>query len=389
MKHGNAARSASVRCPSRLRMADSCSITAFTTHVGLCFGYIDEIMEFTKGHPSSILLIYTGGTIGMRLDAGAGALMPFDFKQIHQAVPELIKFAIKIDVHTFDTLMDSSDMDPSVWVRLATIIQDNYNRYDGFVILHGTDTMAYTASALSFMLGNLAKPVILTGSQLPIGAPRTDGRENLISSVEIAAAKDADGNAMVPEVCIFFGGKLMRGNRATKINSESFLAFTSPNMPPLAEAGINIRYNNALIRRPETNDELIVHRNLDTRVSILKIHPGITPQVVKNILLGPETRAVIIETYGSGNAPSAQWFLQTVREAVQMGKILVNVTQCPAGCVDMDIYATGKNMKNAGVISGYDSTTEAMLAKLFCLLGSGRSNESIKEKLCENLRGEI
>lgn len=338
---------------------------------------------------SSILLIYTGGTIGMRLDAGAGALTPFDFKQILSAVPELRKFAIKIDVHTFEHLIDSSDMDPQAWVKLSEIIRDNYAAYDGFVILHGTDTMAYTASALSFMLDNLAKPVILTGSQLPIGAPRTDGRENLISSVEIAAAKDSKGRAKVPEVCIFFGGKLMRGNRATKINAESFQAFTSPNLPPLAEAGINIRYMEPIIRKPAEGSELVINTNLDTRVSILKIHPGITPQVVKNILLGPETRAVIIETYGSGNAPSTGWFLQTVHEAVAMGKILVNVTQCPAGMVDMDIYATGKNMKNAGVLSGYDSTTEAMLAKLFCLMGRGMDNDEIKTALEQNLRGEI
>lgn len=325
----------------------------------------------------------------MRVDSAAGALMPFDFSQILHSVPELKKFAIKVDSHTFDTLIDSSDVDPQMWVKLSRIIEKNYDRYDGFVVLHGTDTMAYTASALSFMLDGLSKPVVFTGSQLPIGVPRTDGRENLISSVEIAAAKDESGRARVPEVCIFFGGKLMRGNRATKINAESFMAFTSPNLPPLAEAGISIRYIEPLIRRPEPGQKLSVADKLDTRVSILKIHPGITPQVVRNILLGPETRAVIIETYGSGNAPSADWFLQSVREAVSLGKIVVNVTQCPAGMVDMDIYATGKNMKNAGVISGADSTTEAMLAKLFCLLGRGLDNESVAREIGRNLRGEI
>ncbi len=338
---------------------------------------------------SSILLIYTGGTIGMKLDSKAGALSPFDFTQILDAVPELGKFAIKIDSYTFDELIDSSDVDPGLWVKLALLIRDNYDAYDGFVILHGTDTMAYSASALSFMLEGLSKPVIFTGSQLPIGVPRTDGRENLISAVEIAAAKDRDGKARVPEVCIFFGGQLMRGNRATKVNAESFLAFSSPNLPPLAEAGINIRYNDTLIRKPQYYSKLHINTELDTRVSILKIHPGITRQVIRDILLGEETRAIIIETYGSGNAPSSDWFIQAVREAVDMGKILVNVTQCLAGTVDMSIYATGKNMLDAGVISGRDCTTEAMLAKLFCLLGESSDPAFIRRAVYEDLRGEL
>lgn len=337
---------------------------------------------------SSILMIYTGGTIGMKTDAGAGALMPFDFKQIHAHVPELNKFDINIDTYTFETPIDSSNVDPQLWVKLAGIILENYNRYDGFVILHGTDTMAYTASALSFIIEDLGKPVILTGSQLPIGVPRTDGRENLISSVEIAAAKDALGRARVPEVCIFFGGQLMRGNRTTKINAESFRAFTSPNYPPLAEAGINIRYYDGLIRKAPQNMPSL-NGKLDTRVSILKLHPGITNQVVRNVLLGAETRAVIIETYGSGNAPTADWFIGTVKEAVDMGKVVVNVTQCASGMVDMDIYATGKHLKNVGVLSGVDSTTEAMLAKLFVLLGKGLDNTAVAQALAMNIRGEI
>ena len=242
-----------------------------------------------KRTKASILLVYTGGTIGMMQDPNDLTLKPFNFKQILAEAPELGKFAYKIDSYSFNPIIDSSDVEPSLWQKLAWLISTQYSRYDGFVILHGTDTMAYSASALSFMLGNLTKPVIFTGSQLPIGAPRTDGRENLISSVEIAAAKDSDGHALVPEVCICFDNMLMRGNRATKVDSDNFRAFRSVNFPPLAEAGISIRYNTSLIRRPESWDApLQCSQDLDTRVSILKIHPGITPQVVRNILCGDQ-----------------------------------------------------------------------------------------------------
>jgi L-asparaginase len=339
---------------------------------------------------SSILLIYTGGTIGMKEDPSIQALRPFDFSQILEEVPELSKFAYRIDSYTFDPLIDSSDVEPSLWVSLAELIESRYDMYDGFVILHGTDTMAYSASALSFMIEGLTKPVIFTGSQLPIGAPRTDGKENLISSVEIAAAKDEDGHAIVPEVCICFDNVLMRGNRTTKINSDNFRAFRSENMPPLAEAGINIRYNTSLIRRPGSWDSRpVFHKELDTRVSILKLHPGITPQVVRSILCSPDPRAVIIETYGAGNAPSKEWFISLINEAAGMGKILLNVTQCLAGSVNMDIYATGKTLKEAGVINGYDSTTESALAKLFHLMGRYSDEEEVRKGLENNLRGEI
>ncbi|MBQ7811825.1 MAG: type I asparaginase [Bacteroidales bacterium] len=344
----------------------------------------------TAADKSSILLIYTGGTIGMKEDPTVQALRPFDFSQILEEVPELGKFACRIDSHTFDPLIDSSDVEPSFWVELVGLIEEKYDEYDGFVILHGTDTMAYSASALSFMIEGLTKPVIFTGSQLPIGAPRTDGKENLISSVEIASGKDSKGHALVPEVCICFDNVLIRGNRATKINSDNFRAFRSDNLPPLAEAGISIRYNTSLIRKPEAWDTRpIFHKTLDTRVSILKIHPGITPIVVRNILCGEGTRAVIIETYGAGNAPSKEWFLSIVKEASAMGKILLNITQCQAGSVNMDIYATGKSLKEAGVINGHDSTTESALGKLFFLLGESQENEFVKARLGENLRGEI
>lgn len=339
---------------------------------------------------SSILLIYTGGTIGMKEDPVLQALTPFDFRQILEEVPELAKFAYRIDTYTFTPLIDSSDVEPSLWKALADLIDERYDDYDGFVILHGTDTMAYSASALSFMIEGLTKPVIFTGSQLPIGSPRTDGKENLISSVEIAAAKDSEGHAVVPEVCIYFDSLLMRGNRTSKINSDNFRAFRSENLPPLAEVGINIRYNNALIRRPASWDTRPAFTtSLDTRVSILKIHPGITPQVVRNILCGKETRAVILETYGAGNAPSSGWFLDILKEAARMDKILLNVTQCMAGSVNMDIYATGKSLKESGVVSGYDSTTESALAKLFHLMGTNPDNNDVKELLKRDLRGEI
>ena len=339
---------------------------------------------------SSLLLIYTGGTIGMKEDPSIQALRPFYFSQILAEVPELRKFAYKIDSLTFDPLIDSSDVEPSNWNTLVRIIEEKYDEYDGFVVLHGTDTMAYSASALSFMIEGLTKPIIFTGSQLPIGVPRTDGKENLISAVEIAAAKDEDGHALVPEVCICFDNVLMRGNRTTKINSSNFRAFRSENLPPLAEAGISIRYNNDLIIKPsDWNERPIFHKHIDTRVSILKIHPGITPQVVKDILCSKDSRAVIIETYGAGNAPSKGWFIDLVKEASQMGKVLLNVTQCKLGSVDMDIYATGKCLKEAGVLSGYDSTTEGALAKLFHLLGQFDDNSLVKFSVEKNLRGEI
>lgn len=339
---------------------------------------------------SALLLIYTGGTIGMKQDMKDLTLKPFDFSQILDEVPEIRKFAFKIDTYSFEPPIDSSDVEPSLWQDLAILIKDKYEDYDGFIILHGTDTMSYSASALSFMLDGLTKPVIFTGSQLPIGVPRTDGKENLISAVEIASAKDEEGHPAVPEVCVCFDSLLMRGNRSTKVNSEVFRAFQSPNFPPLAEAGINIRYNNEYIRKPnDWYQSLTINTDLDTRVSILKIHPGITPEVVRNILCGKDTRAIIMETYGSGNAPTRDWFLDIVKESSAMNKIIVNVTQCLAGTVNMNIYANGKALERAGVIDGYDSTTESALAKLFYLMGKSRDNEWVKAMMSRNLKGEI
>lgn len=350
-------------------------------------------LNFFKDAPapkSAVLLIYTGGTIGMKEDPVDGALRPFDFDSLLDEVPELRKFALRIDHYTFSPLIDSSNVEPSMWQAIAGIIKERYNDYDGFVILHGTDTMAYSASAMSFMFDHLDKPVIFTGSQLPIGRPRTDGKENLISAVEIAAARDSRGGSMVPEVCICFNSHLYRGNRSTKVNATGFDAFSSPNYPPLATAGISIKYNNGFIHYPASHGRSLgIHDVLDTRVSILKIHPGITEQAVRDILLGPGTRAVILETYGSGNAISKPWFLEIVREAVTRGKILLNVTQCLSGDVDMDLYATGRSLKEAGVVSGHDITTESALGKLFYLMGNYADNERVKQLLGRNLKGEI
>ena len=338
----------------------------------------------------NILIIYTGGTIGMIENPVTKSLQPFDFTHLIDNVPKIKKLNYSINNIQFHPPIDSSNMNPSHWVEIAQSIDENYASYDGFVVLHGTDTMSYSASALSFMIEGLTKPVIFTGSQLPIGVPRTDGKENLISAVEIASARDADGHAIVPEVCVYFDNLLMRGNRTTKMSSDNFKAFCSENLPPLAEAGINIRYNSRLILKPsDWNARPVFHKRLDTRVSIMKIHPGITVQVVRNILCGAETRAVIIETYGSGNAPSAEWFLSVVREAHSMGKVLLNVTQCPSGSVNMDLYATGKCLKEAGARNGYDSTTESALAKLFVLLGENSDNAEVEESLESSLRGEI
>ena len=338
---------------------------------------------------ASILLIYTGGTIGMKENAPGEPLRPFDFGHILSEVPELGKFALKIDSYTFDPLIDSSDVEPGLWTALARLIEQSRDKYDGFVVLHGTDTMAYSASALSFMLEGLDKPVIFTGSQLPISTLRTDGKENLVSAVEIASAKDALGRPRVPEVAVFFGSTLLRGNRCTKVDSESFTAFKSPNCPPLAEAGINIIYNDAIIRRPAPGQPFQIRTKLDTSVSVLKIHPGITADLARYFLCGSRTRASIIETYGSGNAISQPWFIDILKEADSMGKVLLNVTQCLSGSVNMDLYATGKALKDAGVISGYDCTTESALTKLFVLLGQYQDNQQVKCALDENLRGEI
>ncbi len=338
---------------------------------------------------TSILVLYTGGTIGMIENPLTGALEAFKFEHLRDHVPELNRFKFDIDALTFDPLIDSSDMEPRYWVKIAQIICENYERYDGFVILHGTDTMSYTASVLSFMLENIAKPVIITGSQLPIGQLRTDGKENLLTSIEIAAAKNADGTPMVPEVCIFFESRLLRGNRTTKINAEGFNAFRSYNYPPLAHAGIHIKYDTHLIRRPNPAKPFTPHFLLDNNVVILTLFPGIRPEIVDSVQRIPGLRAVILKTFGSGNAPQKPWLVEKLKQLDDAGIILVNVTQCAKGTVEMRRYSTGLQLLQAGVINGYDSTIESMVTKLMFLLGQCKSREEIIEQMNTSIAGEV
>ncbi len=320
-------------------------------------------------------------------DAATGQLKPFNFTRLLDEVPELRKFEIRIDTISFDNPIDSSNMHPDIWVKLVRVIEKKYSSYDGFVILHGSDTMAYTASALSFMLENLGKPVILTGSQLPIGTIRTDGKENLITAIEIAGAK-RNGKPSVPEVCVYFEFKLFRGNRTLKVNAEHFRAFKSPNYPPLAEAGVHLNYNDAAIMKHPTG-KLKVHTALNRNVAILKLFPGITEEVVDAILGIKNLRAVVLETFGAGNAPTDKWFVDALEKANENGLIIYNVTQCDAGRVEQGRYQTSSQLKRAGVIGGSDITTEAAIAKLMFLLANEKSNSKIKKELTKSLRGEL
>ncbi|MGE0077691.1 MAG: asparaginase [Bacteroidales bacterium] len=337
---------------------------------------------------TSILIIYTGGTIGMKQNPETGALSPFNFEQIEEEVPELRKFGFDLHTISFDPPIDSSDITPDFWVKLALIVKDNYDNHDGFVILHGTDTMSFTASALSFMLEGLSKAVVLTGSQLPIGMLRTDGKENLISAIEIAAAQQ-NGQPMVPEVSIFFENRLYRGNRTSKHNAEHFNAFRSDNYPHLAEAGISIKYNFPFIHYPTGAQELRVHTRLDSAIGVLKLFPGISSDVVRAVFETKGVKAVILETFGSGNSLSRKWFLELIQTAIRNNILVFNVTQCKAGSVDMDKYENGLVLKNIGVVSGYDITFEAAVAKLMFLLGSGFEGDTLVQALTKSISGEI
>ncbi len=346
-----------------------------------------QINTATPDRPKSkVMIIYTGGTFGMAHDAN-GVLVPFDFALILEHLPTLRNLYLELTVISFNHPIDSSNIQPAHWQTLAKIIFENYNTHDGFVVLHGTDTMAFTASALSFMLPGLTKPVIFTGAQLPISEPRSDARENLITSLEIAAAK-LGNKAIIPEVCIYFGNELLRGNRSKKTESMHFDAFQSENYPPLAKAGVKIEYDHASIHKPSTSDSLRLLHKLDPSIAILKLFPGITEATVRGLLNSENLKAMVLETYGSGNAPTAKWFIDLLKEAINKNIIVLNISQCPGGMVVQGKYETSRTLEEIGVLSGGDMTTEAALTKLMVLLGEYGANET-KLKIGKSVAGEL
>ncbi|MDC8005924.1 asparaginase [Aureisphaera galaxeae] len=339
-------------------------------------------------HTPKILLIYTGGTIGMIKDFETGALTNFNFDDLLKHIPELQLLDCAIETQSFPNPIDSSNMSPVYWADLATMIEDAYEDFDGFVVLHGSDTMSYTASALSFMLQNLAKPVIFTGSQLPIGDLRTDAKENLITSIQIAALKEK-GRPKIAEVGLYFEYKLYRANRTTKITAEHFEAFASLNYPPLAESGVHLAINEAALLQPNRRKKLKVHKNLDSHIVLLKMFPGLDRDTVAHMFSFSKMKGLILETYGSGNVTSEDWFLELLKEVNQRNIPIVNVTQCSGGSVSMGLYETSVGLKKLGVISGKDITTEAALAKMMYLLGQEIPAENFKMFFETPLRGEM
>jgi len=337
---------------------------------------------------ASVLLIYTGGTIGMWADPRTGALRPMDLEHLEEQVPELERVGVKLSSVAFDTPIDSSDMRPADWVRIARIIGNNYHKHDGFVVLHGSDTMAYTASALSFLLENLAKPVIITGSQLPIGTIRTDAKENLITAIEIAAAKDEAGRAMIPEVAVYFEYRLLRGNRTVKVHAERFEAFRSPNWPALAEAGVHLRYDHGAILQHPTKP-LVVHEQLEAQVGVVRLFPGISGEWVRHALSTPGLRAAILTSFGSGNGPTDSGFIAALLEARERGIHLLNVTQCVGGRVEQGRYVTSRAFVEMGVIPCADMTVEAALAKAMFLLAADPPAGAFAQRMAAPIAGEM
>ncbi len=336
-----------------------------------------------------ILIIYTGGTIGMIENPATKALEPFNFDHLIDNVPKIKMLDYDIDNVQFEQPIDSSDMNPGHWQEIARTIERHYNAFDGFVVLHGTDTMAYTASALSFMLGDLRKPVIITGSQLPIGEVRTDGEENLITALQIAASTETDGQPTVQEVAILFENYLWRGNRSTKMSADNFNAFKSNNYPPLAKIGLGIHFNREALSRPAARGQLKAHYGLDTGVMLLDLHPGITETTLRHMLATPSIKGIVLKTFGAGNAPTCPWFHQAIRDAISRGLVILNVTQCVNGGVHAKRYQAGNALTEAGVISGHDITSEAAITKLMYLFGMGLSADAVVRQLNASLRGEV
>ncbi len=336
-----------------------------------------------------ILIIYTGGTIGMIENPVTRSLQPFDFTHLIDNVPKIRKLDYDIENIQFNPPIDSSDMSPQHWVDIARHIETNYDRFDGFVVLHGTDTMAYTASALSFMLENLHKPVIITGSQLPIGEVRTDGEENLITALQIAAATDMMGEPMVREVAILFENYLWRGNRSTKMSADNFNAFKSNNYPSLAKIGLGIHFNEEALWRVQAKRPLKVQYELDTAVMFLDLNPGITEAVLRHQLSTPGIKGIVLKTFGAGNAPTYAWFTEAVKEAVERDIVILNVTQCVNGGVHAKMYMSGNQLASTGVVSGHDITSEAAITKMMYLFGLGLSTAEVRRYLECSLCGEV